>query len=102
MAAVHETGKLGIAPRRARRIGSGAALLAAGALAGLTAGCEPGRHRPQSPSDVVCLREPQTGTHIVETRCFTRAEIDERRKADQQMLERAQMQSNRPARRRDQ
>ena len=84
---------------RARR---GAVLLAAGALMTLTLGCAPGPTRPQSPNDVVCLKEPQTGSHIVETRCFTRAEIDERRKADQEMLEKAQMNSNRPARRRDQ
>jgi hypothetical protein len=102
MAVVHETGMFGLPLRRGRRAGSGAALLCAGALAGLTAGCDTGRQRPQSPNDVVCLREPQTGTHIVETRCFTRAELDERRKADQQMLEKAQMQSNRPARRNDQ
>ena len=88
MAVVHETGML--------------ALLCAGALTGLTAGCAAGRQRPQSPNDVICFREPQTGSHIVEQRCFTRAEVDERRRADQEMLERAQMQSNRPARRRDQ
>jgi hypothetical protein len=90
MAVVHEIGTFGIA------------LLCAGTLAGLTAGCETGRQRPQSPNDIVCLREPQTGSHIVETRCFTRAEIDERRKADQEMLEKAQMRSNRPTRLKDQ
>jgi hypothetical protein len=86
-------------PMRAR---CRAVLLAAGALMALTLGCASGPARPQSPNDVVCLNEPQTGSHIVETRCFTRAELDERRKADQEMLEKAQMNSNRPARRRDQ
>ena len=81
-----------------------AAAIVAGALAGVavTAGCDTGRQRPQSPHDVICLREPQTGSHIVEQRCFTRAELDERRKADQEMLERAQMRSNRPSRLKDQ
>ena len=102
MAVVHETGTFGVQLRRGRRAGSWIALLCAVALGGLTAGCEIGRQRPQSPNDVICLREPQTGSHIVETRCFTRAEIDERRKADQEMLEKAQMRSNRPSRLKDQ
>jgi hypothetical protein len=48
--------------------------------------------------DVICLQDPQTGTHIVETRCYTRSEIEERRKEDHDMLERAQMNANRPLR----
>lgn len=96
MAVANETGML----IRAR---SAAVLLAAGAIMSAALGCESNtRGRPQSPNDVVCLQEPQTGSHIVETRCFTRAEIDERRKADQELLEKAQMNSNRPAKRRDQ
>ena len=109
MAVVHDTGMFGLQLRRAlrgeRRAGSRAARLCAGVLvgvAGLTAGCDTGRQRPQSPNDVICLREPQTGSHIVEQRCYTRAEIDERRKADQDMLEKAQMRSNRPSRLKDQ
>jgi len=95
MAVVNETGMLMCAR-------CGAVVLAAVVAVASSLGCETGRQRPQSPNDVVCLKEPQTGSHIVETRCFTRAEIDERRKADQEMLEKAQMNSNRPARRRDQ
>jgi hypothetical protein len=56
----------------------------------------PGQPRQAKGHDVVCFSEPQTGTHINETRCYTRAEVEERRKADHDMLERAQMQSNRP------
>ena len=56
----------------------------------------PAQTRQPTGHDVVCFKEPQTGTHITETRCYTRSEVDERRKADHDMLERAQMQSNRP------
>jgi hypothetical protein len=58
--------------------------------------------RTPSPDEVICFREPQTGTHIVETRCYKRSEVDERRQADRDMLERAQMNSNRPVRQKDQ
>jgi hypothetical protein len=104
MAVVHDTGMFVLQVHRERRARSRAALLCAGALAGVavTAGCDTGRQRPQSPNDVICLREPQTGSHIVDQRCYTRAELDERRKADQQMLENAQMRANRPSRRKDQ
>ena len=63
-------------------------------------GCAHGAGGKQAHGDVVCLQEPQTGSHIVETRCYTRAEIEERRKADHDMLERAQINSSRPIRRR--
>jgi hypothetical protein len=98
MAVVHDTGTFGLPLRFTT------ALLCAGVLAGAAGvtGCDTGRQRPQSPNDVICLREPQTGSHIVEQRCFTRAELDERRKADQEMLEKAQMRSNRPSRLKDQ
>ena len=58
----------------------------------------PAQTRQPVGHDVVCFREPQTGSHITETRCYTRAEVEERRKADHDMLERTQMQSNRPGR----
>jgi hypothetical protein len=44
----------------------------------------------------VCVSEPETGTHVVETRCYPRSEIDDRRKTDRAILEKAQMNSNRP------
>jgi hypothetical protein len=46
--------------------------------------------------DLVCINEPQTGSHVVETRCYSRSEVDARRKTDHQILEKAQMNSNRP------
>ena len=90
---------------------SGAVIAVAHAFALALAGCgtpcpeaamckaySPGLTRQPAPHDVVCFQDPQTGTHITETRCYTQSEIEERRKADHDMLERAQMQSNRPAR----
>jgi|ERR1041384_2107969 len=58
----------------------------------------PSQTRQPVGHDVVCFKEPQTGSHITETRCYTRTEVEERRKADHDMLERTQMQSNRPGR----
>jgi hypothetical protein len=91
---------------------SGAVIAATCAIALALAGCgtpcpeaaacktySPGQTRQPSGDDIVCLKEPQTGSHIVETRCYKHSEIEERRKADRDMLERAQMNSNRPVRR---
>ena len=36
----------------------------------------------QCGDDIVCFHDAQTGSHIVETRCFKRSELEERRKAD--------------------
>lgn len=55
--------------------------------------------RSTSRDDVICIDEPQTGSHIAETRCYTRGEIDDRRKADHDLLEKAQINANRPIRR---
>jgi hypothetical protein len=60
---------------------------------------------PQQPTpraDLVCISEPQTGTHLVETRCYKRSELDERREADRAILDKAQMNANRPAGKREQ
>ena len=57
-----------------------------------------GPQRPQSRDDIICTNEAQTGSHIVETRCLTRGEIEDRRKADNEMIERAVINANRPRR----
>lgn len=95
------------------RLARSGAVFAASCLIALAAGCgtpcpEAAVCKPYAPQtrqphgdDIICLQDPQTGTHIVETRCYTRSEIEERRKEDHDMLERAQMNSNRPLRKKD-
>jgi hypothetical protein len=91
-------------PMHLARLGALAA--AALAVATLAAGCAPPcygqpascRTGAQTADDVVCVSEPETGTHVVETRCYPRSEVDDRRKTDRAILERAQMNSNRPHR----
>jgi len=55
-----------------------------------------GSQRPTSRDDIICTNEAQTGSHIAETRCQTRGEIEDRRKADRELLERAVINANRP------
>jgi len=83
----------------------GAVMAAAWAMAVSMSGCAPSCAAQRggcqaSPTargdDVVCLEETETGTHITEPRCYSRSEIEERRKADRETLDRAQMNSNRP------
>lgn len=74
------------------------------ATAAAFAACGPmrstsGPQQPPSRDDVICSNEAQTGSHIVETRCSTRGEIEDRRKADNEMIERAVINANRPAKR---
>ena len=51
-----------------------------------------------APDDMVCIQEPQTGSHIVETRCYRRDALDERREADRAILEKALIRGNQPRR----
>jgi hypothetical protein len=80
-----------------RLVRSGAVIAVVGGLAAAS-GCQSagGPRHAGAGNDVVCINQPQTGSHIVETRCYTRAEIEERRKADKEMMERAQMNASRP------
>ncbi len=79
----------------------GAVLVAAGAVAVAASvhGCAAtaGKKKATSPDDVVCTYEPVTGSHIVESRCQTRRQIDERRAADRAAVERMLTRPNRPA-----
>jgi len=75
----------------------------AAVLVAIVAACGPPRpanspQRPPSRDDVICTSEAQTGSHLVETRCLTRGEIEDRRKADNEMIERAIINAHRPAR----
>jgi hypothetical protein len=54
--------------------------------------------RTASGDDLVCIEEPQTGSHIVETRCYRRQALDERREADRAILEKAMIRANQPRR----
>jgi hypothetical protein len=47
-------------------------------------------------NDLVCTKEAMTGTHIKETRCYRRAEVDERREKDRAAMERLMINANRP------
>jgi hypothetical protein len=55
-----------------------------------------GGARPGSGDDLVCIQEPQTGSHIVETRCYRRDALDERRESDRAILEKALIRANQP------
>lgn len=46
--------------------------------------------------DIVCTKEALTGTHIKETRCYRRADVDERREKDRAAMERLMINANRP------
>ena len=85
----------------------GAVLASACALAACLAGCvdcpypgqcqesgQPGQKTAQN--DMVCIRDAQTGSHIVQTHCYPRAEVEERRAKDRAAMERVQVTSNRP------
>jgi hypothetical protein len=81
----------------------GAIVAAACALAVSAPGCGPPcasqpaacHPSPLARDELVCFHEAPTGSHIAETRCYKRSEIDERRKADRAMMENAQIQSTR-------
>ena len=59
-------------------------------------GCQTTQYAQQSADDVICFDEVGTGSHIAEPRCYRRSEIDDRRDSDKALLERAQLNSNRP------
>jgi len=46
--------------------------------------------------DMVCAAEPVTGSHIVETRCEKRSDIEERRAADRAAMDKMLINGNRP------
>ena len=76
----------------------GAVLLGAIAVAASVPGCVSSAGRRHAPDDVVCTNEAVTGSHLVETRCTSRREIEERRKADRAAIERMLINANRPVR----
>lgn len=88
-------------PMHLARLG---ALVAVACAVVIASGCAPPCYgqpascstKGQVAEDVVCVNEPETGTHVVETRCYPRSEVDDRRKTDRAILEKAQMNSNRP------
>ncbi len=77
-----------------------AVLVAAGAIAVAAPvfGCVSSGQKGAARDEVVCTHEPVTGSHIVEARCFTRSQIEERRAADRAAVERMIIQANRPVR----
>ena len=82
------------------RAGRCAVLVAAGAIAAAASvlGCAGSRQKGAAGDEVVCTHEPVTGSHIVEARCFTRSQIEERRAQDRAAVERMIIQANRPGR----
>jgi hypothetical protein len=96
IAAMSEASERGAPMRRARL----AAIIASACAIALSTGCGPpslaGQGRSAVHDDLVCVNEAPTGSHIAETRCYKRSEIEERRKADRALLENSQIHSNRP------
>jgi hypothetical protein len=72
------------------------------ALGGCSAQCSssaPGCQQPTATGardDLICVKDAQTGSHIAESRCYRRSDLDERRESDRAILEKAQMSGNRP------
>lgn len=99
-------------PGPAQRARSAIVIAAACAIAAWLSGCSSpctagsGRCRQDaaergptaSGDDMVCIEEPQTGSHIVETRCYRRSALDERREEDRAILEKALIRANQPRR----
>jgi len=71
-------------------------------VGGFIAACDAqrsGSQRGTAPGDeMVCRNEPQTGSHIVEQRCYLRREIEARRARDMAAMERLIIEANRPVR----
>jgi hypothetical protein len=71
-------------------------------VVGFIAACEAhkkGSLRGKAAGDeMVCRNEPQTGSHIVEQRCYSRREIEARRARDIAVMERLIIEANRPVR----
>ena len=78
------------------------AALSAFALGGCSGPCSSGGPGCQQSTatgtrdDLICVKDAQTGSHIAESRCYRRSDLDERRESDRAILEKAQMSGNRP------
>jgi hypothetical protein len=96
----------GAAPAACALAAALAAISVFGVLGGCGAPCSstaPGCQRStgaQGPTgareELICIKDAQTGSHIVEARCYKRSDLDERRESDRAILEKAQMGGNRP------